>query len=198
MKLKFLTSLVAAGAMLAATSAFALTALQQQEINTKLNAASTTDLPTVAGQALRTYCDCANTDSVSGPCISFIVNAAKAKLGANASIASVRNLVNELVLACPTKAALTVGAAASAFPGMKANIASAAQSALATAASNGTITPTQANTLSTQVNQAAGITGGAGAPGRAGRSIFDANELLARAAARLEFQRNNQNNYPRP
>ena len=196
MKLKLLTSLIAAGAMLVGTSAFALTDGQRAAINTSINAASTTDLPTVAAQALRANCDCASTDSVSGPCISFIVNAAKAKLGSNASIASVRNLVNALVMACPTKASPIVGAAASAFPSMKANIASSAQAALATAASTGAITPTQANALSTSVNQAAGITPGPG-PSRGG-SLFQANQAVAASAARVEFQRSNQNNYQAP
>ena len=196
MKLKFLTSIIGAGVLLVGTSAFALTETQKAEINTQLNAASTTDLPSVAAQALSKNCDCANTDSVSGPCISFIVNAAKAKLGPNASIASVRNLVNALVLACPTKAALVVGAAASAFPGMKANIAAAAQTALTTAAANGTISQAQATSLSTAVNQTVGITGTAGV-GRGG-SLFQANQALASAAARVEFQRSNVNNVNQP
>ena len=188
MKLKFLTSLIAAGVMLVGTSAFALTDAQKAAINSTINAASIAEVPSAAANALKT-CNC-DDDA----CIQFVVNAAKAKLGPNASIASVRGLVNSLVLACPIKAPAIVQYSGSAFPGMKANIAAAAQSGLATAASNGSITSTQANSLSASVNQAAGIAGAAGAA-RTGGSLFQANQVAANAAARTEFQRSNQNNY---
>lgn len=185
MKLKLLTSLVGAGLLLAGTSAFALTDAQRADINSKLNAATTTDLASAAANALRQNCDCAAGENISGPCISFVLNAAKAKLGPNASIAAVRNLVNALVAACPTKAPQVVAAAGAAYPGMKANIAQAAQGALNTAAQSGQITQAQATSLSTAVNVAAGIS----TPTGGGRtsSLFNANVAAAAAAARTEF-----------
>ncbi len=190
MKLKFLTSLIAAGVMLVGSSAFALTAAQQAAINTAINAASTTDLATVAAAQL-------TANSGDAGAISFIINAAKAKLGANASISSVRALVNALVQAVPTAAGTIVQQAGSAYPSMKANIASAAQGGLQTAAATGKITTTQANALSGQVNSTAGISSPA-VGGRTGGSLFQANAVAAQGAARAEFQRSNQNNYSAP
>ena len=189
MKLKFLTSIVAAGVMLVGSSAFALTETQKAAINSTINAASIPGVSAAAASAL-TACGC-NDDT----CIQFVVNAAKTKLGANPSIASVRNLVDSLVLACPTKAAVVVQYSVSAFPGMKANIASAAQAGLATAASKGQITAAQADSFSAGVNSAAGI-GVATDATRGSGTLFTANLAIARAAA--EFQRSNQNNYRNP
>ena len=197
MKLKFLTSVFGAALLLASTSAFALTDAQRADINSKLNAATTADLANAAANALRQNCDCAASENISGPCISFVVNAAKAKLGPNASIAAVRNLVNALVGACPTQAPSIVTASGNVFPGMKANIAAAAQGALNNAAQSGQITQAQATSLSSAVNVAAGVTSSAGGSGRAG-SLFSANIAAAAAAARTEFQRSNQNNYSAP
>lgn len=193
MKLKFLTSLVAAGVMLVGTSAFALTDAQKASINAAINAANTVGLSSVAADQLKEKCPDGELE-----CLQFIINAAKAKMGPNASIASVRNLVNALVAAAPTRAGAIVSSAGGAFPGMKANIASAAQAALATASQNGGITATQANVLSTQVNQASGVTGGSAVGGARGGSLFQANQSVAAAAARVEFQRSNQNNYSAP
>ncbi len=190
MKLKFLTSLIAAGVMLVGSSAFALTDAQQASINAAINASSTTDLATVAAAQL-------TANSGDAGAISFIINAAKAKLGANASISSVRNLVNALVQAAPLRAGSIVQQAGSAFPSMKANIASAAQAGLSTAAAAGKVTATQANSVSGQVNSAAGI--GTAVAGRtSGGSPFQANAALAQGRASAEFQRLNQNNYRTP
>lgn len=190
MKLKFLTSLIAAGVMLVGTSAFALTDAQKASINAAINAANTANLAQVAAaQLLEKSPDAARV------AVDFIIAAAKTKMGPNASISQVRNLVNALVAAAPTKASTIVASAGGSFPGMIANIASAAQSAVAAAASAGTITATQATALSTQVNQAAGVTG---VGVRAGGSLFQANQSVASAAARAEFQRSNQNNYSEP
>ena len=197
MKLKLLTSVIGAALLLASTSAFALTDAQRSAINTKINAATVANLAGEATAALQANCDCGAAENVSAPCISFVVNAAKAKLGPNASIAAVRNLVNALVGACPTKAPSIVGAAGSAFPGMKANIAAAAQGALNDAAKSNQITQAQATSLSSAVNVAAGVTSPAVGDGRAG-SLFSANVAAAAAAAKTEFQRNNQNNYSKP
>lgn len=192
MKSKFLTSLLAAGVLLAGSTAFALTDAQKATINAAINGANTANLADVAKNQLLSICPDAER-----ACVDHIINAAKTKLGTGATIASVRGLVNALVAAAPTKAPAIVASAGSSFPGMKANIASAAQSALATAASAGTITATQANALSTQVNQTAGVTGGVTGGSRAS-SLFQANQLAATQAARTEFQRSNQNNYSAP
>ena len=192
MKLKFLTSLLAAGVMLVGTSAFALTAAQQAAINTAINGASTANLGSAAAAALAAIPAADHADAVAA-----IIMAAKAKMGPNVSIASVRSLVNALVAANPTLAPAIVGSAGGAFPGMKANIASAAQSGLATASSTGAISPAQANVLSGQVNSAAGMSSPA-AGGRTGGSLVQANQVAANAAARAEFQRSNQNNYSAP
>lgn len=196
MKLKFLTSLLAAGVMLVGSSAFALTDAQKAAINTAINAATTATVADAAATALRNNCPNGEDD-----CLQFIIGAAKLKLGANASIASVRGLVNALVLAAPTRAGAIVSAAGApnAFPGMKANIAAAAQEGLLTAAAKpagtpGAITAAQANTLSGEVNFAAGI--GVATTGTSGGTLFTANLAIAKAAA--EFQRSNQNNYSQP
>lgn len=198
MKLKLLTSVFGAATLLAATSAFALTAAQESAINAKINAATTANLASEAAAALTANCDCGASDSITGPCVAFVVNAAKAKLGSNASIAAVRNLVNALVAACPTKAPGIVSAAAGAFPTMKANIAAAAQGALNTAAQGGQITQAQATTLSSAVNTATGVSTPAGPTGGRAGSLFQANQAVASTAARAEFQRSNQNNYRAP
>lgn len=197
MKLKFLTSVFGAALLLASTSAFALNEVQKADINTKINAATATDLVDSAARLLKQHCECGAADNISAPCISYIVNAAKAKLGPTASIAAVRNLVNALVAACPTSASGIVSAASGAFPGMKANIAAAAQGALNNAAQSGQITQAQATSLSSAVNVAAGVTSPTVGPGRAG-SLFSANTAAAAAAARTEFQRSNQSNYSKP
>lgn len=189
MKSKFLTSLLAAGVMLAGSTAFALTEAQKATINAAINGANTANLPDVAKNQLLSICPDAER-----VCLDYIINAAKSKMGLNASIANVRALVNALVTAAPTKAPNIVASASSSFPGMKANIASAAQSSLAAAVSAGAITGDQANALSTQVNQAADVNIG----GRRGSSVFSANAISAAAAARTEFQRSNQNNYSAP
>lgn len=191
MNSKFITSLLAAGVMLVGTSAFALTDAQKAAINNAINGATPTTLAAVAVEQLK-----ANS-AEGGEAAAFIVNAAKAKMGPTASIASVRALVSALVAAVPTMAPAIANSAASAFPGMKANIAAAANSALATAQQNGAINASQANAISTQVNQASGV-GGQATGSAQGGSLFQANQSAAAAAARTEFQRNNQNNYAKP
>ena len=193
MKLKFLTSLIAAGVMLVGTSAFALTAAQQAAINTAINGASTANLGSAAAAALAAIPAADHADAVAA-----IISAAKAKMGPNASIASVRNLVNALVQAAPTRAGAIVQQSGGAFPSMKANIAAAAQAGLATAASTGAISQAQSNTLSSSINQAAGVTSPSTTGGGRGGSLFQANQVAANAAARAEFQKSNQNNYGAP
>jgi len=163
----------AVAALLVGSSASAaLTPAQQAAINTTINAASTTTIADAAKSALVAGGN--NADAAAA-----VIAAVKAKLGGNASVASVRNVISALVAQNPSLASSITGAATGQFPGMKANIALAAQQGLSTAVQAGNITPAAATQASAAVNQAAGIqsfSGTLAAPaGTATRSATDSN-----------------------
>jgi len=151
MKLNSIVSPVVFAALLVGSSASAaLTPAQQAAINTAINAASTTTIADAAKSALVAGGN--NADAAAA-----VIAAVKAKLGGNASVASVRNVISALVAQNPSLASSITGAATGQFPGMKANIALAAQQGLSTAVQAGNITPAAANQASAAVNQAAGL-----------------------------------------
>ncbi|MEY2878909.1 MAG: hypothetical protein RLZZ15_1289 [Verrucomicrobiota bacterium] len=187
MKIRLLLALAAVSL---GSTVFALTDGQKASITAAINGANPAALASVAAAQLK-----ANAPGGESDALAFILQAAKAKLGANPSRAAVRALVNQLVLAAPTRAGAIVQAAATEFPAQKANIASGAQDALKTAKADNQITAAQANALSGQVNAAAGV---ASSSGKTGISALDQNAAAAAAAARTELARATQNNYSAP
>jgi len=177
MKLNSIVSPVVFAALLVGSSASAaLTPAQQAAINTTINAASTTTIADAAKSALVAGGN--NADAAAA-----VIAAVKAKLGGNASVASVRNVISALVAQNPSLASSITGAATGQFPGMKANIALAAQQGLSTAVQAGNITPAAATQASAAVNQAAGLqsySGPANGPASNSAATRDAGVVVAR------------------